>query len=113
MGAWGNGPLASDQALDWLGPVADEVAGKIENLLDQFDASEHVDRYATEVRGAAWLCLNARIDFSPRAEDEIHQQLVDALQRILDSDWINEWSEPEEVRESIRGQIALLTREGE
>jgi hypothetical protein len=81
MGAWGEGPLDSDQALDWLGNEVTGPAGtKIRTLLRAFqdridgeggELEWAVDEYAHQLRAAAHVVVALNF-FSERRHGDLH-----------------------------------------
>lgn len=118
MGAWGEGPRDSDQALDWLYEPAGALCASIWRLIHKFDR-EGGDWYYHELRAAADLYCRVDLDGisvesdieNPEGE-HLRDMLRSRLEMILkDTDWIYGWSDPNEIREAIQGQIDKLKGE--
>lgn len=115
MGAWGYKPLDSDQALDWLGnEVTDPVGLTVKALLDDFDAAlARNDKWACEdhayqLRAAALVVISLNF-FSDRLHGDLFGRLADALTKIRESEWMDNWDNPDAVRDEIDKQIEALT----
>lgn len=114
MGAWGYEALDSDQALDWLGNnITDYVAGKIVKILDQKENGKYYE--PMELRAAAETAIalaENRIFLStPQEYEDIYEKLRDALSEMRDDKgWIESWTGPDEVRDSIDKQIERLSK---
>jgi hypothetical protein len=117
MGAWGFGPLDSDQALDWLGDVVTDHAGTfIAALLRDFhrDRQIHglddaVHAHALHLRAAAHVVTSLNFFSNERRYGDLFQQLYDALTLVLDcKEWLESWTEPDKVASSIQDQLVQL-----
>lgn len=121
MGAWGEGPLDSDQALDWLGNTIDRLVLRLDEIVNGFDqleenwGSDHrgVERYGHELRAAGYLvCALADADIF--IEDHpigfnVYLTLADRLAKIESSGWAEEWSDPVAVTTALKAEIVRLT----
>ena len=96
MGSWGYRPNESDEAEDWLEEAEVEI-GFIREGLSSRD--ENV------IRAAASLLLKKKVIFAKDVGLAIKE-----LERILQSDWCEEWQEPDLIKKSIRSQIKSLKR---
>lgn len=107
MGAWGEGPLDSDQALDWMWRPADMCADEIRKLCMMAKGQE--DRYGHELRAAAWLFSQLSFHMG-RSTDELGPILIERLRALLDGDhgWVDDWREPDVVRHNIEAEIAKI-----
>jgi hypothetical protein len=113
MGAWGDGPLDSDQALDWLAGITDHAGVRIEGLLTKFekayvkDKNSAVDEYAHELRAAGFVVL--ALNFFTM--EDLHERMADALAKVRDNDaWITNWLDPQSIHRSLSEQIAALSQ---
>lgn len=129
MGAWGEGPFDNDSAADWSLTV-DDADDPVALTLETFRAvtqTGYVDSpEATEaVAAAAWLASalpgapTLPEGYAPKIEppaltDELRDEAVRALQRVLseDSEWLELWREVEatDAVEGVRDVIEILTR---
>lgn len=116
MGAWGYEPLDSDQALDWLGNhVTDHVGVKIDELLTKFEgtrvargADHAVEIYAYELRAAAFVLEKLNFFSNERLYGDLFERMHKALAEVWHSSWIDGWTDPEAVRESVKKQAEVM-----
>jgi hypothetical protein len=102
MGAWGTGWNANDNGMDYLGGELfnDEFFKKIEAGLDS--------SYFENVRVAAHtLVVLENSLYTPPLEEGaiLLHKAKKGLERILMSEWCDEWSDPDEIRDALRGEI--------
>lgn len=117
MGAWGEGPLDSDQALDWLAnEITDHAGRKIDDLIDSFNNvgknwgwDSAADRYGHELRAAAYV-LETLNYFSDRLFGDMHARMADALNELRGSEWMLGWSDPDAIRAMVDEQIEAMRR---
>jgi hypothetical protein len=118
VGAWGFGPLDSDQALDWMAEVIDPAGQKVEELLAFFDRAYDKDgeesavyEFALQLRAAAYVVETLNF-FNERIHPNLHERVAEALVKIMDCRaWMESWTELSTVSEEITRQITAL-REG-
>jgi hypothetical protein len=105
MGAWGYEPLDSDAALDWLDEYVSEPVG--ENVAQLIISAKGRERqYAEELRAAAQVVL--QINFF-RHQVDLHGELAEMLTVLRDdSDYLDEWNEPGELKASLDKHIQAL-----
>jgi hypothetical protein len=116
MGAWGYEPLDSDQALDWLAESVTDVAGqKIKRVLDQFNAvlenwgaDRACETYAYELRAAAFVLEKLNFFSNERLYGDLFGRMHKALAEVWHSNWIDNWDDPEAVRESVKKQAEVM-----
>lgn len=101
MGAWGVKPFDNDSALDWLGPIEDFAAKRIETTLKTF---KHGRDYHEAIAAAALLleltahhadgsplclCYHATLKTNLYA---LATAVIEAIQK--DAKWIADWKHP-------------------
>ena len=119
MGAWGEGPLESDGALDWVGNnVTDPLTLRIKALCDAFDSeyrrTGHIELYAEDIRAAA-ECVTRLNQLHPVIDGfNVYVELISRLGVVQEDEaWLSTWTSNEfreNVRTSIDHQIRALRR---
>jgi hypothetical protein len=106
MGAWGEGPLDSDGALDWIGNnVVDPLNKRIERLFEDYDIHGS-EVYAEDIRAAAAVVVRLNQLHPPH----IYGGLIGRLYKIQDDErWLSTWTS-DEAREGVRTSIDAQMR---
>lgn len=116
MGAWGPNALDSDQALDWLADICDAAGEETRALINRFN--KRIEReggetewatseYAHELRAAGYVVVS--LNFFNSRYGDLHGDLALALRQVLGcSDWIDSWTNPEEVKAALTKEIEAL-----
>jgi hypothetical protein len=105
MGAWGEEPMDSDQALDWLGNVVtDTLQPKLEKVLEAAENGDVAD-VGYELRAAADVALT--LNFWQDGE-VLFQRFAAALRALAKSEFAESYNRPDLFRESVAHQVALL-----
>ena len=112
MGAWGFGPMDSDQALDWLANnVTDPVGDSIHKLIvDALTDPNGIESYGDELRVAADVVIKLNFFNATYRYGDVWRELCELLKRLHDTDWPDQWNEPETIRASLTDQIETLER---
>lgn len=107
MGAWGEGPLDSDQALDWMYLPARDCALRINDLCKRAEGQETL--YGHELRAAGFLFVSMAPHMGSEA-DSLAFSLADRLTKLLSSgpDWIDAWNDPAAVKSKLQIEISKI-----
>lgn len=97
MGTWGYGPYQNDSAVDWL---ADNVRERATKGLES--------KTPEEVRVAAALLVEY-LSKHQNVEDEA-ALAIERLEDLLESSWLDAWSDPAAAKREIRKQIRALKK---
>ncbi len=109
MGAWGYGPLQNDSAADWLGEIGEFCSTQVATVLDR----DRMDAEWEEVRAACWLLERPGVTYvwPPDVLTAQLRQGIDWLTWLRDeSEWHEDWDEPDDLRVSLDAQISALTQ---
>lgn len=109
MGAWGYGPLDSDQALDWKGSaIEDHIKKEIVKAMkktgknfwpaDAYAAVGLLDMMTVEGQNEK---IRSGVFWFPGASYKMYAQGLKALDRIEDHRWIDEWGNTSEILAQI------------
>lgn len=102
MGAFGHGPIDTDDAMDML--------YKIEHLIVRpLAIRKKIELYENEIRAAAEIEIYlGKMGYD--CDLEIVEGLQNKLKTLLeDEEFTSEWNSPEEVKKSLRKQIRQLS----
>ena len=103
MGAWGEGPFESDQALDWLGTT---VVDK--GLMAAFRTDESGPMQA-EARAAAQVIITMESHLPSIVTDKQLAEVIEHLEAVLrDREGAEEWRDPAAFRNSVLTQLGRL-----
>lgn len=116
MGAWGYGPMESDQALDFRGAISDGIVARIDELLATVPEDEWAQRDdLMTLRGAAELVIHCPTAIGYAAYEgqtqlqHVASRLATALEGALrNKDAMNLWDDPTEVRTHTLDQVQRL-----
>jgi len=106
MGAWGTGPYENDDAGDWKDTLTRNTKPAVfAKLFQQASRPTGAFSHYLEARAAARMLVEHRIG------GELNALAIKALERMAnDESWLEEWNEPEEVRQKILVEITDLLR---
>lgn len=97
MSAWGPGPFQSDETLDWLGEIRDNVEAVINDALVRIRALPKGPCPECSLAVAAVdLCL--RVNELPMGKPELLDQGAEILEYMLDVNEPDLWKSSEERR---------------
>lgn len=103
MGAWGHGPIDSDQALDLLALIGAGAVLQVERFLAP--GGRRHDQH--EVRGVAHMMLVTSGFF--HYELELWEGIIRLMTDVAaDSKWLGSWDFPDVVDATIAGELADL-----
>lgn len=102
MGAWGEGALESDQALDYLADIGEPVVFRVRKTLGLLHA-EHED-----IRAAAQVMIaTTSLFFS--WEDEDYDLAIERLTNLRnDQEFLADWRDPEAVAKALDSEIEMV-----
>jgi hypothetical protein len=102
MGTWGYGPLENDQAADWL-----SESGILDNIERDLFVSEEEEVEWQSIRRAAAYFVQVLWDGGFRVDlcRLSHLAMYRLSEVYTNEDWINQFEEPEELRNSILEQF--------
>ncbi len=107
MGAWGEGPLDNDTALDWISDLKARKAliGDITKGLNKRDPDKN--RAAAEL---IVLGYKAKILDNEDAASLIPRAIKQLNRILMDKVWVGVWKSPTKIKRSLQRQIRRLER---
>ena len=104
MGSWGFGPTSNDAAADWFDEIKLAVEPKITTTLRQYE--EHGYGYSIEpyVRAACLLLSTCARNYTFGTIEDIELG-IKLLRQIRESEWVNEWGDPDAIRKELDIEI--------